>query len=111
MPDTNQPAKEAMTKQAELREQIGDVLDEYRQAITTAYEGKSAGVDTDRVINLLAMIFESKQLPVFTPFLGWHKAYKNGTYPEFNDLSPSQMLDKLERNYPEAYKKFMEMSL
>lgn len=65
----------------------------------------------DQLIDSIHLAFESKTLPLFSPFLGWHKAYKRGTYDEFNDLQPDQMIRLLESKYPEAYKKFMETTL
>ena len=65
----------------------------------------------DIQVDSIQLAFASKQLPSFVPFLGWHKAYKKGTYGDWNDLSPDQMMRKLETQFPDCYEKFMETEL
>lgn len=64
--------------------------------------------EIDKEIDDIELAFAEKMLPVFEPFLDYHKAYKKGTYDEFNNLDPEAMMNLLESKYPEAYKRFME---
>lgn len=67
--------------------------------------------EIDKEIDDIQLAFISKQLPLFEAFLPYHVAYKKRTYDDWNDLSAEQMMEKLEREYPQQYKKFMEMTL
>lgn len=67
--------------------------------------------EIDKEIDDIQLAFESKQLPSFEAFLPYHKAYMKGTYGEWNTLSPEQMMDKLQREFPEQYQRFMTITL
>lgn len=67
--------------------------------------------EIDKEIDDITLVFMNKQLPTFEAFLPYHKAYKKTTYGDWNDLTPVQMTEKLQREYPEQYKKFMEITI
>ena len=67
--------------------------------------------EIDKEIDDIQLAFASKQLPSFEGFLPWHKVKAYQGYKEWNDLSPAEMMTKLKGEFPEQYKKFMEMKL
>lgn len=67
--------------------------------------------EIDKEIDDIQEVFITKELPAWEGFLGYHKAYMKSTYPDWNTLSPDEMMDKLERQYPEQHKKFLEVVL
>lgn len=67
--------------------------------------------EIDKEIDDIELCFVTKELPAWEGFLPYHKAYRKDTYGEWNDLSPSEMMAKLKSEFPEQYKKFMEMSI
>ena len=67
--------------------------------------------EIDKEIDDIQLAFASKQLPSFEGFLPWHKVKAYQGYKEWNDLSPAEMMTKLKVEFPEQYKKFMEMEI
>lgn len=67
--------------------------------------------EIDKEIDDIQLAFASKQLPSFEGFLPWHKVKAYQGYKEWNDLSPAEMMTKLKGEFPEQYKKFMEMEI
>lgn len=67
--------------------------------------------EIDKEIDDIEMAFTLKQLPAFEGFLPYHKVKAYWSYKEWNELTPAQALFKLEHDFPEQYKKFMEMKL
>lgn len=67
--------------------------------------------EIDKEIDDIEMCFATKQLPAFEGFLPYHKIKSYWSYKEWNELTPSEMMDKLKREYPEQYNKFMEMEI
>jgi hypothetical protein len=67
--------------------------------------------EIDKEIDDIQMAFKLKQLPAFEGFLPYHKVKAYWSYKEWNELTPAQALFKLQHDYPEQYKKFMEMEL
>lgn len=67
--------------------------------------------EIDKEIDDIQAVFLTKQLPPFEGFLDWHKQYKKDTYGEWNDLTPDQMMQKLQMQYPKAYEKLMTTTL
>ena len=67
--------------------------------------------EIDKEIDDIELAFVTKQLPAFEGFLPYHKIKAYWSYKEFNELSPSEMMQLLKTKYPEQYKRFMEMSL
>lgn len=67
--------------------------------------------EIDKEIDDIELCFVTKQLPAFEGFLPYHKVKGYWSYKEWNELSPDQMMRKLKSEYPEQYKKFMEMTL
>lgn len=67
--------------------------------------------EIDYELDQLDAVIASKQLPAFEGFLPWHKLKNYWSYADWNELSPQEMMDKLEREFPEQYKKFMEMEI
>lgn len=67
--------------------------------------------EIDKEIDDIQLAFAEKRLPAFEGFLAWHSMKKYWSYPEWNELSPDEMMFKLQHDFPEQYKKFMEMSL
>ena len=84
--------------------------DDYRLT-TFAINPHDYKEEIDKEIDDIQLAFASKQLPVFEAFLDYHTAYKKTTYGEWNDLNAEQLMYKLEREYPEQYKKFLEMTM
>lgn len=67
--------------------------------------------EIDKEIEDIKTVFITKQLPAFEGFLDYHKIKRYWSYKEWNELSPSEMMTKLKGQFPEAYKKLMEMTL
>lgn len=67
--------------------------------------------EIDKEIDDIQMAFVTKQLPTFEAFLPYHKLKAYWSYKEWNELTPNQMMQKLQGEYPEQYKKFMEMTI
>jgi len=67
--------------------------------------------EIDAEIDAIQKAFETGVLPIFEPFLDFHKAYKNDTYPDFNNLTSEELIDKLQREYPEQYEYFITHTL
>lgn len=67
--------------------------------------------EIDKEIDDIEMVFATKQLPAFEGFLPYHKVKAYWSYKEWNELSPSEMMTKLKGEFPEQYKKFMEMTI
>lgn len=84
--------------------------DDYRLT-TFAINPNDYKEEIDKEIDDIQLAFATKQLPSFEAFLPYHKAYMKGTYGEWNGLTPQQMIEKLEREFPEQYQKFMTMTI
>jgi len=67
--------------------------------------------EIDKEIDDVTSAFLTKQLPAFEGYLEFHKVKDYWNYKDWNALTPTQMMDKLERQYPDSYKKFMEMTI
>ena len=67
--------------------------------------------EIDKEIDDIEMVFATKQLPAFEGFLPYHKVKAYWSYKEWNELSPSEMMTKLKGEFPEQYKKFMNMTI
>lgn len=67
--------------------------------------------EIDKEIDDIEMVFATKQLPAFEGFLPYHKIKAYWSYSEWNELSPNEMMTKLKGEFPEQYKKFMEMTI
>lgn len=67
--------------------------------------------EIDKEIDDIELVFVEKRLPAFMGFLPYHKSKQYWSYKEWNELSPNEMMSKLKGEFPEAYKKFMEMKV
>lgn len=67
--------------------------------------------EIDKEIDDIQFCFKTKMLPVFEGFLPWHRIKAYWSYKEWNELTPDQALFKLKHDFPEQYKKFMEMEI
>lgn len=67
--------------------------------------------EIDKEIDDIELCFITKQLPSFEGFLPYHKVKAYWSYKDWNDLSPTEALNKLHSEYPEQYKKFQEMTI
>lgn len=67
--------------------------------------------EIDKEIDDIQFVFAEKQLPAFEGFLDYHKVKSYWSYKEWNTLTPDEMLLKLQHEFPEQYKKFMEMTV
>ena len=67
--------------------------------------------EIDKEIDDIEAVFLSKQLPPFEGFLPYHKIKGYWSYKEWNELSPNEMMVKLKGEFPDSYKKFMEMKI
>lgn len=67
--------------------------------------------EIDKEIDDIQMAFTLKELPAFEGFLPYHKVKAYWSYKEWNELTPQQAMFKLQHDFPEQYKKFMEMKL
>lgn len=67
--------------------------------------------EIDKEIDDIQLAFATKELPPFEGFLEWHKLKAYWSYKEWNELTPQEMMFKLQHDFPEQYKKFMEMQL
>lgn len=67
--------------------------------------------EIDKEIDDIQTVFLTKQLPVFEGFLPYHKVKAYWSYKEWNELTPAEMMNKLKSEFPEQYKKFMEMTV
>jgi hypothetical protein len=61
--------------------------------------------EIDKEIDDIEACFALKQLPPFEGFLDYHKIKSYWSYKEWNELSPSEMMNKLKSEFPESYKK------
>lgn len=84
--------------------------DDYRLC-TFAINPMDYKEEIDKEIDDIELCFVTKQLPAFEGFLPYHKVKGYWSYKEWNELSPQEMMAKLKAEYPEQYKKFMEMSI
>lgn len=84
--------------------------DDYR-LVTFALNPLDYKEEIDKEIDDIQLAFVTKELPTFEAFLPWHKIKNYWSYKEWNELTPSQMMDKLQSQYPEQYKKFLEITL
>lgn len=62
----------------------------------------------DNEIDAIERAFTTQRLPVYEPFLPYHKAYKRDTYGAWNNLGPDELMDKLIKEYPVAHKLFTQ---
>lgn len=67
--------------------------------------------EIDYEIDQIQSAFITKTLPAFEGFLQFHKLKAYWSYKAWNELTPEEMMVKLETEYPEQYKKFMETTL
>lgn len=67
--------------------------------------------EIDKEIDDIELVFATKQLPAFEGFLPYHKVKAYWSYKEWNELSQREMMTKLQGEFPEQYKKFMEMTI
>lgn len=67
--------------------------------------------EIDKEIDDIQSVFLTKQLPAFEGFLPYHKLKAYWSYKDWNELSPAEMMSKLKSEYPDSYKKLMEMTL
>lgn len=67
--------------------------------------------EIDKEIDDIQAVFLTKQLPAFEGFLDYHKIKNYWSYKEWNELTPDEMMAKLKAEFPEQYKKFMEMTI
>lgn len=67
--------------------------------------------EIDKEIDDIELCFVTKQLPSFEGFLPYHKIKGYWSYKEWNELTPSEMMHKLKTEYPDSYRKFMEMTI
>lgn len=67
--------------------------------------------EVDSEIDAIQRAFDSKVIPEFDPFLGYHKAYKSSTYPDWNKLNRKEILDKLKTEHTDIYNKFIATTL
>ena len=67
--------------------------------------------EIDKEIDDLKTVFITKKLPPFVALLDMHKVKLYRQYEDWNWLTPDQMMDKLQNQFPEQYKRFMEMTI
>jgi hypothetical protein len=67
--------------------------------------------EIDREIEDIKAVFLTKRLPPFEGFLPYHKVKAYWSYKEWNELTPNEMMTKLKTEFPDAYKKLMEITL
>lgn len=67
--------------------------------------------EIDKEIDDLKTVFITKKLPPFVALLDMHKVKRFRQYEDWNWLTPDQMMDKLQNQFPEQYKRFMEMTI
>lgn len=67
--------------------------------------------EIDFEIDDIVLAFASKRLPAFQGFLPYHKVRAYQSYKEWNDLTPDEMMAKLQTEYPEQYQRFMKITI
>ena len=67
--------------------------------------------EIDKEIDDIQLVFAEKRLPAFMGFLPYHKVKAYWSYKEWNELSPTEMMTKLKGEFPDSYKKLMEMEI
>jgi len=67
--------------------------------------------EIDKEIDDIELCFVTKQLPAFEGFLPYHKVKGYWSYKEWNELTPNEMMAKLKSEFPDSYKKLMEMKI
>lgn len=84
--------------------------DDYRLA-TFAINPLDYKEEIDKEIDDIESVFITRQLPAFMGFLPYHKVKAYWSYKEWNELTPNEMMAKLKTEFPESYKKLMEMEI
>lgn len=84
--------------------------DDYR-LVTFAINPLDYKEEIDKEIDDIELAFVEKRLPAFEGFLAWHNMKNYWSYKEWNLLTPDEMMIKLKTEFPQQYKKFMEMSV
>ena len=84
--------------------------DDYR-LVTFAINPMDYKEEIDKEIDDIQTVFLTKQLPAFEGFLPYHKVKGYWSYKEWNELTPQEMMVKLKNDYPDSYKKLMEMTI
>lgn len=67
--------------------------------------------EIDKEIDDIESVFLTRELPAFMGFLPYHKVKAYWSYKEWNELTPSEMMAKLKSEFPDSYKKLMEMEI
>lgn len=67
--------------------------------------------EIDKEIDDIETVFMLRELPAFQGFLPYHKVKAYWSYKEWNELSPREMMTKLRNDFPDSYKKLMEMTI
>lgn len=84
--------------------------DDYR-LVSFAINPMDYKEEIDKEIDDIQSVFLTKQLPAFEGFLPYHKVKGYWSYKEWNELTPTEMMAKLKGEFPQQYKKFMEMTV
>lgn len=67
--------------------------------------------EIDKEIDDIEFCFIEKRLPVFEGYLDHHKIKRYWSYKDWNELTPDEMMLKLQHEYPEQFNKFMNMTI
>ena len=67
--------------------------------------------EIDKEIDDIESVFLTRELPAFMGFLPYHKVKAYWSYKEWNELTPTEMMAKLKSEFPDSYKKLMEMEI
>lgn len=67
--------------------------------------------EIDKEIDDIELALTLHELPAFEGFLPYHKVKAYWSYKEWNELTPSEAMRKLQNDYPESYKKLIEYQL
>lgn len=68
-----------------------------------AIETEEVKDDIDQTIDAVDDAIAKGYVPVFAPRESWHSMTEYAQYIDFMQLNPTEIIDKLKRDYPEAY--------
>lgn len=84
--------------------------DDYR-ILTWVYPVKDTKEMVDKIIDKFQETLKSGILPVFEPFESWQANVKYSDYPDWMNLTQEEVMEKLEKEYPENFKKLKEYNV
>lgn len=67
--------------------------------------------DVDVIIAAFKAVIQTKKIPIFMPRYSWQENKMYQSHPEWTQLSETQIIEKLKREYPVQYQKFVTLHI